>query len=158
MQSYTIVKDINMKFLAIVSPPSIYQKRSNYLSLTLVVTFSHLSEALMTQKKWCRAHAAGFKPLKAAKNAKNKKGALLGYSWQEHPLFWTRKLRFWNRVSEFSGGTHIRKNSKTYPKSNFGWYGPPTHGCKYSYWLSQKHPEYHHFWHHISSPGERRPQ
>ena len=27
-----------------------------------------------------------------------------------------------------SGGRHIRKNSKTYPKSNFGWYGPPITG------------------------------
>ena len=29
-------------------------------------------------------------------------------------------------TSGFSGGRHIRKSSKTYPKSNFGWYGPPT--------------------------------
>ena len=35
-------------------------------------------------------------------------------------------MRFCNHVSEFSGGRHIRKKSKTYPKSNFGWYGPPT--------------------------------
>ena len=52
----------------------------------------------------------------------------MGYFWREHPLFWTQKLRFWNCVSDFSGGRHIRKNSKTYPKSNFGWYGPPTYG------------------------------
>ena len=34
-------------------------------------------------------------------------------------------MRFWNRVSDLNGGRHIRKNSETYPKSNFGWYGPP---------------------------------
>ena len=64
----------------------------------------------------------GLKPLKTTKN---KKGALSGYFWREHPLFWTWKLRFWNRVSVFGGGRHIQKKSKTYPKSNFGWYGPP---------------------------------
>ena len=98
------------------------RKGSNSLFQTLVVTLSHLAEALMT-KKWCRAPSAGLKPLK---HAKNKKGAHSGYFWWEHPLFWTWRLRFWNWVSYFSGGRHIRKNPKTYPKSNFGWYGPPT--------------------------------
>ena len=51
------------------------RKGSNSLFLTLVVTFSLLSEALVTQKKRCRAHSAGFKPLKTAKTRQIQKRA-----------------------------------------------------------------------------------
>ena len=64
------------------------RKRSNNLSLTHVVKFSLLSEALMTQKKWCRAHSAGFKLPKTAKtHQKQKKGHFRGIFGEITPFF-----------------------------------------------------------------------
>ena len=77
-------------------------------------------------KKRCRSHSAGFKLLKTAKTRQLQKRATFGVFLARTPPFFTQKFSFWNHVSEFSGGTHIREYSKTYPKSNFGWYGPPT--------------------------------
>ena len=103
------------------------RKGSNYPSLTIVVTFSLLSDALITLKNDVELTQRALTRKKPLKHTKNQKRGTFGVFLARKPLFWTRKLRFWNCVSEFSGGRHIRKNSKTYPKSNFGWYGPPTY-------------------------------
>ena len=55
-------------------------------------------------KKWCRAHSAGFKPLKTAKTRqKQKKGHIRGIFWPEPPLFLTQKLRFWIFLASLVG-------------------------------------------------------
>ena len=64
------------------------RKGSNYISLTLVVTFSLLSEELMTQKNDVELTQQALNREKPLKHAKNKKGALSGYFWRDHPLFW----------------------------------------------------------------------
>ena len=103
------------------------RKGSNSLFLTLVVNFSLLSEAWMTQKNYVELTQRALNRYKQLKHAKYKKRATFRVFWREPDLFLTQKLRFWNHFSDFSGGKHIREHSKTYPKSNFGWYGPPTH-------------------------------
>ena len=67
---------------------------SNSLFLTLVVTFSLLSEALMTQKNDVELPQQALNRVKPLKHAKYKKGPHSGYFWREPPLFFNPKVGF----------------------------------------------------------------